>query len=310
MNAIQYQKKALLSATLATVLVAGCASTPDDPDERLVRLQAELDNVTRIDRANRYAPIQLREAQESLDTLQALLQSDAEPGAVSHQVYLVDRNIDIAAQTAHMKAADETVEQADAKRRDLIIAARTSEAEQATQRAEQMNQRAQEASERARMAEDRALAAEAYAQQMANRAEKLESDLHNITTKQTERGLVLTLGNILFAVDKDTIKDGSERTLQRVAEFLNEYPERKVMIEGFTDNTGAKSYNQGLSERRANSVKRTLVANDVTASRIRTHGYGEAHPVASNDTQAGRLQNRRVEIVIADEGEEVSGRDS
>jgi outer membrane protein OmpA-like peptidoglycan-associated protein len=310
MTAIKHSKKTLLSATLATLLVAGCATTPDDPDERLVRLQTELDNVIRIDQANRYAPIKLREAQESLDTLKSLLQADAEPARVSHQVYLVDRSIDIAAQTAHMKAADETVEQADAKRRDLIIAARTSEAQQATQRAQQMNQRAQEASERARMAEDRALAAEAYAQQMANRAEKLESDLHNITTQQTERGLVLTLGNILFAVDKDTIKEGSERTLQRVAEFLNEYPERKVMIEGFTDNTGAESYNQDLSERRADSVKRTLVANDVAAKRIRTHGYGEAHPVASNDTQAGRLQNRRVEIVIADEGEEVSDRDA
>ena len=310
MYGIKHHKKALLGTTLAAVLATGCATTPEEPDERLVRLRAELDNVSTIDEANRYAPVKLREAEESLDKLEMLLRSDAKPDVVSHQVYLVDRKIDIAAQNARMQASDEIVEQADDKRRNLIIAARTSEAESATRRAQEMNQRAKEAAERANMAEERALAAEAYAQQMASRANKLENDLQNISTEQTDRGLVLTLGNILFEVDKETIKTGSERTLQRVADFLNEYPERKVMIEGFTDNTGADSYNQGLSERRAASVKSNLVGNGVDSSRIRTRGYGETHPVASNDSQAGRLQNRRVEIIIADEGEEVSDRDS
>ncbi|WP_049723143.1 OmpA family protein [Gilvimarinus polysaccharolyticus] len=317
MYGIKNHKKALFSATLAAILATGCATTADSPDERLVRLRAELDNVTTIDQANRYAPIKLREAEESLDKLEALLRADAEPNAVSHQVYLVDRKIDIAAEMARMKASDEIVEQADAKRKNLIIAARTSEAQKASMRAQQMDQRAKdsaaqakESAERARLAEERAQAAEAYAQQMATRANKLENDLQNISTEQTERGLVLTLGNILFEVDKATIKSGSERTLQRVADFLNEYPKRKVLIEGFTDNTGADSYNQDLSERRAASVKDTLVQGGVDESRVRTRGYGEAHAVANNDSQAGRLQNRRVEIIIADEGEEVSDRDS
>ncbi|WP_339899316.1 OmpA family protein [uncultured Gilvimarinus sp.] len=310
MYGIKHHKKALLGTTLAALLASGCATTPEEPDERLVRLRAELDNVSTIDEANRYAPVKLREAEESVEQLESLLNADAKPDVVSHQVYLADRKIDVAAQTARMKAADETVEQADEKRRNLIIAAREAEAESATMRAQRMNQQAEEATERARLAEERALAAEAYAQQMANRAQKLESDLQNISTEQTERGLVLTLGNILFEVDEASIKAGSERTLKRVADFLNEYPERKVLIEGFTDNTGADSYNQNLSERRASSVQQSLVDDGVDSSRIRTRGYGESHPVASNDSQAGRLQNRRVEIIIADEGEEVTDRDS
>ncbi|WP_052480813.1 OmpA family protein [Gilvimarinus agarilyticus] len=310
MYGIKHHKKALLGTTLAALLATGCATTPEEPDERLVRLRAELDNVSTIDEANRYAPVKLREAEESVEQLESLLNADAKPDVVSHQVYLADRKIDVAAQTARMKAADETVEQADERRRNLIIAAREAEAQSATMRAQRMNQQAEEASERARLAEERALAAEAYAQQMANRAKKLESDLQNISTEQTERGLVLTLGNILFEVDKAEIKDGSERTLERVADFLNEYPKRKVLIEGFTDNTGADSYNQNLSERRAASVQQSLVDAGVDSSRIRARGYGESHPVASNDSQAGRLQNRRVEIIIADEGEEVVERDS
>lgn len=324
MYGIKNHKKALLGTALAAVLASGCATTPDEPDERLVRLRAELGNVTTIDQANRYAPIKLREAEESLDRLETLFRMDAEPDVVSHQVYLVDRKIDIAAEMARMKASDEVVDQADVKRKNLIIAARTSEAQNASRRAQEMDQRAKESIarakessalaeasiERARLAEERAQTAEAYAQQMANRAQKLENDLQNISTEQTERGLVLTLGNILFEVDKSTIKSGSERTLKRVADFLNEYPNRKVLIEGFTDNTGADSYNQDLSERRSASVKSTLVDNGVDSSRIRARGYGEDHAVASNDSQAGRLQNRRVEIIIADEGKEVSDRDS
>jgi len=306
----KHHKKALLGTTLAAVILSGCATTADNPDERLVRLRAELSNASSIEQANRYAPVKLREAEESLAKLETLFNSDAKPDAISHQVYLVDRKINIATQTARMKASDEVVEQADDKRKNLIIAARTSEARNASERAQQMDLKAQQAAERARRSEERAQAAEDYAQQMASRADKLENDLQNISTEQTERGLVLTLGSILFEVNKATIKDGSERTLQRVAEFLNEYPERKVLIEGFTDNTGADSYNQDLSERRAAAVKQDLVNNGVDSRRVKTHGYGESYPVASNDSQAGRLQNRRVEIIIADEGEEVSERDS
>ena len=212
-----------------------------------------------------------------------------------------------------MNRADDFISEAETRRKDLLLNARSREAQEARAEAAAMSQQAQTAAEqarraeeRARLANERAAEAEAYAARMASRAEELEGEVQDLTTQQTDRGLVLTLGNILFEFDKATIKAGADRTLERVAEFLNEYPKRKVRVEGFTDNVGSDDYNLDLSERRARSIKQRLIDDGVDASRISTRGYGEDHPVASNDSEAGRLQNRRVEIIIAEEeGEDV-----
>ena len=302
-------KKTLLATSLAAILATGCATTPDS-DDRVERLRAEYNTVASIAEAERYAPVKLKEAEESLERLERMVNNNAKPEDVNHQIYLTQKKLRTAEYTARMKEADRYIADAENKRNNLIIDARTREAQQARADALAMSQQAQLAAERARLAEERASEAEAYANRMATRAQSLENEVQNLSTQQTERGLVLTLGNILFEFDQAVIKPGSARTLERVAEFLNEYPDRKVMIEGFTDNTGSDGYNEDLSDRRARAVKSKLVSSGVAAERVNTRGYGEQHPVASNDSEAGRLQNRRVEIVIADQGEEVSEREN
>lgn len=132
------------------------------------------------------------------------------------------------------------------------------------------------------------------------RAENLAAELERIRAQQTDRGLVLSLSDVLFAVDEAALQPGALPDLARVAEFLRESPERTVLVEGHTDSTGSADYNQRLSEARAASVESVLIRQGVSPDRIRTRGLGQSAPVASNDNAAGRQQNRRVEIVIAD----------
>jgi outer membrane protein OmpA-like peptidoglycan-associated protein len=110
----------------------------------------------------------------------------------------------------------------------------------------------------------------------------------------------LTLGDVLFDTGEATLKAGAATTIDRLAQFMRDYPEHAVRIEGHTDSTGSDETNRSLSERRAQSVRDALLARGLAAERIATLGYGEAQPIANNDTAAGRQQNRRVEIVVSD----------
>ncbi len=103
---------------------------------------------------------------------------------------------------------------------------------------------------------------------------------------------------VTFGVDSTDLKPSIRDHLIAVSQNLQAYPNSIVQVVGYTDNTGGAAYNQGLSERRAQAVSNILVASGTPASRIQTYGRGAANPVASNDTAAGRAQNRRVEIVI------------
>ena len=136
---------------------------------------------------------------------------------------------------------------------------------------------------------------------------KLQQDLQ---AKQTERGTLVTFGDVLFDLNKAELKPAGMRGVQKLAEFLNDNPERKVVVEGYTDSTGSASYNQQLSERRAQSVMRALTRAGVDAQRIQTVGYGEEYPVASNDTPASRAMNRRVEVTISNDNKRVAPRSS
>ncbi|MGA7304025.1 MAG: OmpA family protein [Rhodothermales bacterium] len=155
----------------------------------------------------------------------------------------------------------------------------------------------------AEMAKAEARDALASAQALSERVAELEA-------RKTNRGLVITLSDILFDSGKATLKVGADRALVELTSFLNEYEDRNLLIEGFTDNVGTTEYNQDLSVRRANAVRRALVLKGVADTRIRTDGLGERYPVATNDTGAGRQQNRRVEIVISDESGMIPGRDN
>ena len=128
----------------------------------------------------------------------------------------------------------------------------------------------------------------------------LVAEITNI--KETSRGLVISLSDILFDVNQATLKPGAANNVQKIAAILNQYPNYNISVEGHTDSQGSDAYNQSLSERRAAAVLQQLVAGGVAASRISSKGFGESQPVASNDTPAGRQQNRRVEVVVLGAG--------
>src|SRR5690606_38497047 len=136
------------------------------------------------------------------------------------------------------------------------------------------------------------------AQLAADQAMALSAELENVKAEQTDRGTLLTLQDILFEFGKSELKDGAERTMQKLAEFINKNPKVNLVIEGFTDSVGSETFNLKLSEERANAVRDAMLENGVEAGRMSTKGMGEQFPVASNDTDAGRSKNRRVEILL------------
>lgn len=198
-----------------------------------------------------------------------------------------------------------------ARRARAEQAARISEMErmEAAQQREMAQQEIQEERQQRMAAERRARELEEEARRMREQAERLQEQIAELEARPTDRGLVLTLGSdVLFDLDKYELREGAQRTIDRIAEFLMEYEDRQVLVEGFTDSTGARDYNMRLSERRANSVRDGLVRRGVDERRIRTRGYGPDYPVATNATQAGRQLNRRVEVIISDDDREVPAR--
>ena len=118
---------------------------------------------------------------------------------------------------------------------------------------------------------------------------------------------MLTVGDVLFAAGKADVGPGAQRSIDKLAEFLKTYPKRSVLIEGHSDNVGNEEFNIKLSQQRADAVRDLLVARGIAPQRIRTKGYGPKFPVVENDTAAGRQQNRRVEVVVLNEGATADG---
>ena len=119
---------------------------------------------------------------------------------------------------------------------------------------------------------------------------------------------VITIGDVLFETDNAQLRSDGMRNIDKLAGFLVKFPRRSALIEGFTDSTGSDSHNQALSGRRADAVRTAMVDRGVGRDRLSTRGYGEAYPVAGNDSSSGRQMNRRVEIILSDEGGSVTPR--
>lgn len=124
------------------------------------------------------------------------------------------------------------------------------------------------------------------------------SQLADLQAKETDRGTVVTLGSVLFATGRSELLPGAMQSVDRLAEYLQGNPDKTVVIEGHTDSTGSDSTNLRLSQERADAVRMALITRGIVAGRIVATGLGSSRPVASNDTAAGRQQNRRVEIII------------
>jgi outer membrane protein OmpA-like peptidoglycan-associated protein len=291
---------------IAAAMLAGCSTMPAQntalEEARSVYSSARTDpQVTSL------APLELQKAGESLNKANAAL-SKGDDAAVNQLAYLTKQQVAIAQETAKRKAAEQAVINATAQRDQVRLAARTAEADAARQQVAMSQAEVDEARRQAAIAQqtaDQQAAALAAANAQAQRDETLiaeqEQKLKELNAKKTERGMVITLGDVLFAVNKAQLSAGGVRNVQKLAAFLNQYPQRKVLIEGHTDSTGSRSINQPLSERRADAVRSTLAGMGISGDRIATRGYAEAYPVASNKTAAGRQLNRRVEIILSDD---------
>ncbi|MCK9796764.1 hypothetical protein BK634_28145 [Pseudomonas chlororaphis] len=132
----------------------------------------------------------------------------------------------------------------------------------------------------------------------------------SLNAKQTDRGTLVTFGDVLFATNKSDLKSSGLVNINKLAQFLQENPDRKVIVEGYTDSTGSDSYNQSLSERRATSVQVALIKMGVDPARIVAQGYGKEYPVADNASVSGRAMNRRVEVTISNDNQPVAPRSS
>lgn len=303
---IQFNRRCRLAlAAVAVAALAACASAPsrnaalDDAKSAYGRAAGDAQVV-------RSAPLELRKAQQDLERAEAALRGGDDPTAVEHFAYLARQRTEVALQAAKVAQAEQAVADASLQRDRILIEARTNEAKAQRELADKARidaeaQRRQAESAR-KLAEERLAAVQASQAQAASaraRAKTLEEQLAELKAKPTERGMVLTLGDVLFDTGKAILNPGAARTLDQLVAFLTQNPGRTIMIEGYTDALGSDASNQVLSERRAIAVKNALIDRGIAPNRVSARGLGESNPVASNDNAAGRQQNRRVEIIIS-----------
>jgi OmpA-OmpF porin, OOP family len=271
------RNRIFLTAAIATVLSA-CASTPDRI-ESLENARAIVPQVESSPRAG-VAAVNISEARKALDTANRLVDSGGKVPDIEYEASVATLNAQIANEKILTAQANEEIQKGTAERQAVLIQSREREAEM---RAAEAERRAQEARE-------------------SNlRAETLEQELADLKAKKTDRGLVLTLGDVLFDTGKATLKPGAYPTIERLAAALKDVPARKVLIEGHTDSVGADDYNLQLSQNRALSVQTALLERGVQSNQITTTGKGESTPIASNDDAGGRQQNRRVEMIFQED---------
>ena len=263
--------KKLCTSVGLGLIMAACASTPK-PNPALDSARAAVESAEADPNVPKYAALDLEAAKKDLQL--------AEAAAMHHEDAAVTQPAYMAAQTARIAQLH-----AAAKADDARVAAGQSERDQI-----QLAARARETNN-AKLARD----------QEAAKASRLQAEIDELKAKPTDRGLVLTLGDVLFETGKAELNSGAARKLDQLAQFLTEHPDRRVEIDGFTDSVGADAFNQSLSERRADSVRLALQSRGIAAERISSQGFGKGFPVASNAESSGRQLNRRVEVVIGGE---------
>ncbi len=268
----------ILTGLSFALAMGGCVSIPQ-PNAALESARTEVRAAEANPNVNKYAAVDLDAAKKELDTAEAaaLHHDDA---AIAQPAYLAAQTARLAQARAAAKADDARVAAGQAERDQIQLAARTRDVESA------------------KMATDTAVG---QRDQATENAARLQAEVDQLKAKPTPRGLVLTLGDVLFETGKAQLSPGSARKLDQLAQFLTDHPERRVQIDGFTDSVGTDSYNQDLSQRRADAVKSALITRGIDPSRIGSQGYGKEFPVAGNVDSGGRQLNRRVEVVIGEE---------
>jgi outer membrane protein OmpA-like peptidoglycan-associated protein len=217
----------------------------------------------------------------------------------AHRVYLADRKVDTAKALAETRFAEDQRAGLTAQRDIARLDARTHEADAAKIQAATARAEGAEQKLAANQGRGEAGAAELAAASSAQQAAELQRQIDVLQAKPTDRGLVLTLGDVLFTTGRADLKPGATGNLDKLVAFLGKYPDRSVAIQGYTDSVGTEDFNQRLSERRADSVKSYLTGQGIGSTRLSALGKGRSDSVADNDSAAGRQQNRRVEVIIS-----------
>ncbi|MGF1476237.1 MAG: OmpA family protein [Geminicoccaceae bacterium] len=260
------------------LIVGGCANPARE--QVVTDAEAAFNAVENNPEARELAGVDLDRTSAALDELRRAEAEGEETAELRHLGYLVERRADITRFRADERSARNELEELAEERDQILLAAER---------------------DRATAAEQEAQSALREAQEARARAEQLEAELQDLEAEQTARGLVLTLDDVLFEFDTATLKPGGEAQVDRIAEALSDLGDRPILVEGHTDNVGSETYNLQLSRDRAEAVRQSLIAGGIAPDRIRARGLGESYPVTANDTEAGRQQNRRVEIVIDDQ---------
>lgn len=266
------------AGVVLSVSAFGCTSMPEPlalEQGRVTYLQAQQNQ-----NISARAPLVLREAEQTLHRAERAWVRDKDQEEVQHLVYLLERKVEIARATAQQKMAEADLQQLTEELERVLLQSRARNAREAREAERQTEQVRQEA------------------QQATTRATAFRQELTELRAKEDERGWVFTLGDVLFESNRADLRPGAMRNLYPLVTFLKNHPERQVLIEGYTDSIGSEQYNLELSQRRADAVREFIINNGIRPNRSASRGYGKAYPVASNNTEGGRQENRRVEFTI------------
>ncbi|MFK3738767.1 OmpA family protein [Massilia sp. TN1-12] len=296
-----FPKSLVQALTLAGVLsLAACSSTPTTTPT-LDEARADFVAANNNPAVSSYAPNEFRQASEALDRANQAAAKREDLNTIDRLAYVAKQRIATAQEVAKAKTAEADIANASRERDRVQLEARTAEAERAKRDAAAAQAQAADAQMQAQ-------AAQQQAAQLAERSSRLEALLVELHAQKTERGMVVTIGDVLFGTDRAELTPAGMATVRKLAEVMMQNPDRSVLVEGFTDSTGSSAHNKDLSERRAQSVAQALTSLGVPRQRVDMRGYGEAYPVAANDTASNRQLNRRVEIVLSNEGATVPPR--
>ena len=328
MTLVLAQVRRVVAGLLPLAVVTGCASTDLGPAAKaqLERAQIAYRQAQADPNVQSYAQLRLSESQKAIQAAEQA--KDA--GEMLHLGYVAEKKAQIASTAGAMRKTEQDTQQLGKETSEILLQKRDREVKAARAEAEAKGREAEQArmaaEARARDAEAKAREAEqarAQAEQARTQAEQaraqaeaeaqaraaeqaktaaLSKELSDLKAQQTDRGIVLTVGDVLFATGKAEVAPGGQRGVDKLAEFLKKNPKRNVLIEGHTDNTGNEDFNLRLSQQRADAVRDLLVARGIATERVTTKGYGPKYPLVENDTPSGRQQNRRVEVVVLNEG--------
>jgi len=297
----------LIPFSLLILFITGCGPSLQEirAKESLERASSAYSKARANPNVETYAKTQLAEAGRMIQAARETLSFKN----MEQLSYLAEKKTQTAVTISEGKVTEKEIETLKREEADVLMQKRLLQAQLAQKEAEKSKLEAEKAREEARAKAQETEKARAEAEAKAREAqqtkaevEQLLKDLAELQGKQTDRGIVLTLGDVLFAFGKAEISAGAVRNVDKLAQYLEKHPERNLLIEGHTDSIGSDEFNLALSQKRADAVKEVLAAKGISSDRMVSKGYGKEFPVATNDTDSGRQLNRRVEVVILNEG--------